>query len=171
MSEAAGKPLPSQEEIDDAFRKAGGTPKADEVIGTRLHPGGRPRKFETVEDLWTRAEAYIKDRQDKLEPLTVTGLALALGTTRETLMDYEDGRYDGENGQEPQFSYAVKMVKAYVKDYAESQLYKLRNPGGAIFALKNFGWSDKTEVQTSDPGRDAIAKQAIELGNGVKVVF
>lgn len=169
MSKKASKPSLTQEEIDEAFRKAGGKPKADDVIGTRF--GGRPRKFESVEDLWTRAEAYINERQANLEPLTVTGLALALGTTRETLMDYEDGKYDGADGQEPQFSYAVKMVKAYVKDYAESQLYKLRNPAGAIFALKNFGWSDKTEVQTSDPGRDALTKQAIELGNGVKVVF
>jgi hypothetical protein len=38
--------------------------------------------------------------------------------------------------------------------------------------MKNrFGWKDRNEVVNNDPGRDALAKQAIELGNGVKVVF
>jgi hypothetical protein len=38
--------------------------------------------------------------------------------------------------------------------------------------MKNrFGWKDKSEVVNSDPGRDELAKQAINLGNGVKVVF
>jgi hypothetical protein len=154
----------SQEEIDAAFEKAGGQPKSKEIIGTCFAKYGRPRKFQTVDDLWQRAGEYFNERQNKLEPLTVTGLALALGTTRETLMDYEGGKYDGEDGQEPRFSDAVKLIKAFVRDYAESQLYKLRNPAGAIFWLKNHGWSDRQEVVNSDPGRDEVAKKIISMG-------
>ncbi len=112
---------------------------------------GRPRKFESPEELWDRGTAWIQEQREAKEPLRVTGLAIALGTTRETLMDYEAGKYDvkaSEGVPAVDFSYTIKMLKAYVQDYAESKLYG-PNAGGPIFALKNFGWTDQTDHRHS----------------------
>ena len=68
-------------------------------------------------------------------PLTITGLALALDTTRQTLMDYQE---------RDEFTDTVKRAKTVVENYAEKRLFG-NNATGAIFALKNFGWKDKFE--------------------------
>lgn len=75
----------------------------------------------------------------QVEPFTVTGLALALNTTRETLMDYQKNE---------KFSDAVKRAKTRVENYSEKKLYE-SNAAGPIFALKNFGWRDKIETEHS----------------------
>jgi len=64
-------------------------------------PAGQPLKFKTVKILKKKCDQYFHDclyeidedgneqlRKNQI-PLTVTGLALALGTSRETLMNYE----------------------------------------------------------------------------------
>lgn len=111
-------------------------------------PGGRPLKFQSVEELEEKIEAYFADCLDKgykdnsgvhhPEPLTITGLSLALGTTRKTLLDYE------EKGE---FSYTVKIAKTHVENYAEKRLFGT-SPTGAIFALKNYGWRDASQQET-----------------------
>jgi len=94
---------------------------------------GRPPKFETVDDFVAAAEAYLIETPE--EEWTVTGLALALGTTRETLDDYQ-------NKQE--FSDSVKRAKQYVQHAYEKSLRK-NGRAGDIFGLKNFGWKDVQE--------------------------
>jgi hypothetical protein len=101
------------------------------------HPGGRPLKFKSPEEILKKAEQYFRECRKQKRPITITGLALALDTSRETLMKYE-GR--------PEFADAVKKVKLVCENYAETQLYG-RNPTGAIFALKNYGWIDKKEIE------------------------
>jgi len=72
----------------------------------------------------------------KQKPYTITGLALALDTSRETLLDYED---------KAEFSDTIKKAKIRVQNYVEQSLMT-SNPIGAIFNLKNnYGWRDKTE--------------------------
>src|SRR5690242_11809111 len=94
---------------------------------------GRPLKFKTPEELLEKAQAYFDETLVKLEPITITGLAMALDTSRETLMDYEEKRGD-------KFSDAIKKVKLVCENYAEKRLFKGNNAAGAIFALKNYGW-------------------------------
>lgn len=50
-------------------------------------PAGRPLKFQSVEELEEKIEAYFDETAK--DEWTITGLANALGTSRETLMDYE----------------------------------------------------------------------------------
>lgn len=102
--------------------------------------GGRPLKFATPEELAEKAEAYFQDRIIAERPITISGLALWLGTTRELLCNYE---------QRDEFYDTVKAIKLRAEEYAEEQLYIGRNSSGPIFALKNFGWKDKSEVDTS----------------------
>lgn len=104
--------------------------------------GGRPLKFKSVEELQEKIDAYFattghyvdKDGNDKFEPVTITGLALALGTSRETLVNYEE---------RPEFFDAIKEAKTKCENFAERMLYMGKSPTGAIFALKNFNWTDK----------------------------
>lgn len=108
--------------------------------------GGRPLKFKTVEELEQKIQAYFdevaKDFQKDANglihqaPLTITGLALALDTSRKVLMEYQEK--DG-------FSNTVKRAKTVVENYAEKRLFG-SNATGAIFALKNFGWKDTQDV-------------------------
>src|SRR5579884_671865 len=72
-------------------------------------PPGRPLKFASAEDMVAKANAYFKSvLKKKKEPITITGLCMALGTFRNVLMDYENGVYDK---RDPEFSNAVKTVK------------------------------------------------------------
>jgi len=129
------------------------------------HAGGRPRKFKSVEELQEKIDAYfaecdphwvleeyyewdtdrkIQEKKEKWElskqiPYTITGLALALDTTRDVLLDYENSE------DLKQFSYTIKMAKAKVHSFVERRLFDQASTG-AIFNLKNnFGWVDKNE--------------------------
>jgi len=71
---------------------------------------------------------------------TITGLALFLGTTRPTLLDYE---------QRDEFFDEVMRAKTLVEYYYEQGAVEGSiHPSVAIFGLKNFGWADKVEITT-----------------------
>lgn len=101
---------------------------------------GRPMKFKSVEAIQPLIDKYFEDTPD--ERLTITGLALALDTSRETLMDYE-GR--------DEFSDTIKKAKNRIQESYEVSLRK-RGNAGDIFALKNFGWKDKQETDINLKG-------------------
>lgn len=85
--------------------------------------------------------------QDK--PFTITGLARALGMTRETLLRYEE---DNE------FSDTIKKAKQKVEAYVEERLFDRDGVNGAKFNLTNnfSNWSDKQEVDTTSTNRVMI---------------
>ena len=99
--------------------------------------GGRPPKWNTPEELQADIDKYFEDCKESKEPLTITGLALALDTTRETLMDYQNNDV---------FSYTVKKAKLRIENAYEKRLIA-NGRAGDIFALKNFGWKDKQEIE------------------------
>lgn len=106
---------------------------------------GRPLKFPTVEDFNSAVDSYFDSIKEPrvsgetvyFEPATVTGLALHLDTTRETLCDYQE---------RDEFTDAVKRAKLRCENYAERMLYIGKNATGAIFSLKNFGWKDSQDM-------------------------
>ena len=140
--------------------------------GGNMMDAGRPRKFSSAEEMYKTGMDYISKCEAEKKHLTITGLAIALDTTRETLMDYESGKYDNENNR---FSYTVKRLKIYCENYAEQRIFG-NNPAGAIFALKNYGWKDKTEQEISGPNGgpiqvtalsdDELEKRLAELAGG-----
>jgi len=141
-------------------------------------PGGRPLKFKTVEELQEKIDAYFdscdphleevvewleaRDKDGKLKkdehgynylvkvkhlvmteqkPYTITGLAIALDTSRETLLDYRE---------KEEYSDSLKAAKEKCQAFVEKSLFTLPNVTGPIFNLKNnYGWKDKTEVESS----------------------
>lgn len=101
--------------------------------------GGRPRHYETPEELQAAVDGYFTHIEEKKEPATVTGLALHIGfESRQSIYDYEE---DG------QFSYIIKNARLRVECEYEKRLSASQSPTGAIFALKNMGWKDKTEQE------------------------
>jgi len=111
--------------------------KPTELTDTIKKKVGHPPKWETPQQLIDLINAYLNDTP--VDELTVTGLALAIGTTRETLCVY--GKKEG-------FVETIEQAKLIVENSYELSL-RANGRSGDIFALKNFGWKDKTE-QTVD---------------------
>lgn len=146
--------------------------------------GGRPLKFKTVEELRTKIGEYfascwtqkidmfgnplfVKDKKGKktdqpilvqFKPYTLTGLAVYLDCSRDTLYNYEKEKHDDLDEELSKgFSDTIKKAKEKIYAYAEEFLYSGKNPTGAIFNLKNnWGWQDKTEVDHTSKGKRVV---------------
>ena len=122
---------------------------------------GRPPQYKSVEEIHEKIEAYFKWCEGEpliidgevicnkagepliinRHPLTITGLALALGfTTRQALLNYE---------AKPEFMDTIKQAKSKVERYAEERLYDRDGVNGAKFSLSNNfkGWTEKQTIE------------------------
>lgn len=124
--------------------------------------GGRPPKYKSVEEIQEKIDAYFEDCKGKIlrdaegnpvtdkygnvimydvRPLTITGLALALGfNTRLSLLNYQ---------AKPEFMNTITRAKAYIEQYAEERLYDKDGANGAKFSLANNfdGWREKQQIE------------------------
>lgn len=131
---------------------------------------GRPPKYNNADDLAFKIEQYFEyvkgefEEIESLDPMTfktiiikhwireperitINGLALFLGfESRQSLYDYKEKK---------QFSYSIKRALTKIEQQYENQLFE-RNPAGAIFALKNFGWRDKQEIDHTSKGESIV---------------
>lgn len=123
---------------------------------------GRPPMYNTAEEMQEKIDAYFKGCEgtplynelgqpllDKnmhpimfgKRPLTITGLALALGfTSRQALLNYQ---------AKDEFVDTIMRAKAKVEQYAEERLYDKDGANGAKFSLANNfnGWREKKEIE------------------------
>lgn len=96
-------------------------------------------KYKTEEQFQQVIDKYFQDCDKSGKPYTMSGLALALGIDRVTLVRY---------GDKDLFAPLVKKAKAKVESMLEENLYRLGNNSGIIFNLKNnYGWKDQVEVK------------------------
>lgn len=132
-------------------------------------PPGRPAIVATPEEFEARADAYFAGCED--EPITITGLALALGfASRQSIHDYE---------ARPEYSYVVKRARLRVEHAYELRLQSAK-PTGPIFALKQMGWRDRVAmehsgpdggpIQTAEVTDDALLERAAQLRNRLAAV-
>lgn len=116
---------------------------------------GRPPFYNTPEEFEAKVIEYfahppmkaIRAGNEMVEiPVpTVTGLALHLGfESRQSFYDYE---------VKPGFAYTVKKARTLIERHYE-EIMQSGNNAGAIFALKNFGWKDRTETDFTTNGKD-----------------
>lgn len=112
----------------------------------------KPLKFQSVEELQKKIDEYFDSCNEESEPITITGLALALDTSRETLCNYEE---------KAEYFDTIKRAKLRVQHAYEKRLVR-RGNGGDIFALKNFGWVDSQKVDTTMNIKSAL----VEFGDG-----
>jgi len=116
---------------------------------------GRPLSFKTPEELENAVNQYFAECEVKEKPKTMSGLALALGIDRRTLVNYSD--------KEDYFP-TIKRARQIVEQQNEEMLVSGKgNATGIIFNMKNnFGWVDKTEQENR-----VILKQAlVEFSDG-----
>ena len=102
-------------------------------------PAGRPLKFETVEEMENQIKAYFDKCNETEEPLTITGLALALNSDRQTILNYE---------KKDEFFGTIRRAKLIIENAYEKRLIA-NGRAGEIFALKNFGWKDRQEIDSN----------------------
>ncbi len=104
---------------------------------------GRPAYWDDPQAFSDAVEQYFIDNQLP----TWTGLALHLGfASRDSLNDYK--KKEG-------FSDPIKRALLRIEQNYELALFS-KNPTGPIFALKNFGWKDKQEIETEHKGGISI---------------
>jgi hypothetical protein len=115
----------------------------ESVISTPTLPQriGRPPAFATHEAFEQAIDDYFADCRERKVPLTMSGLANALGVSRVTLMNYEH--------RDARFLNAVKRARSAVEQQLEEGLLtREKQVAGHIFNLKNnFGWRDTQEIE------------------------
>jgi len=123
----------------------------------KKHPGGRPVKYETPDDMQVKIDAYFSACDSRVKqivtkegvvtvrfpaPYTIQGLAVALNLTMEGLSEFQ---------AKPEFSVTVKTAKQRCE--ANKVQHMLDGDGygpGYIFDLKNnHGWKDQQQIEHS----------------------
>ena len=138
---------------------------------------GRPKKFTDPDDLSKKIDAFFDDCDSKtqlitndkgqtkflFEPYTLSGLHLWLRCDDETFNSYENDHV---------FRPIIKQAKKRVENWVEKKsLTGDLNPTVSIFNLKNnFGWKDKTEVETTDVSKDKYEAWLKENEKTLKVI-
>lgn len=107
-------------------------------------------KWKNVQELQEKILNYLEDCKKDNRPLTVTGLANALDTSREVIVSYEN--------RNDEWSDTIKKVKRAIHQYTEERLVSGHNVVGVIFSLKNnWGWKDRTEQDVTVSGTFSLS--------------
>lgn len=118
----------------------------------------KPLKWESPEALQLQIDEYFKWCDENEKPYTITGLALAVNSNKQTLLNYEnciENDWLTRLDEETKLTYvdSIKRAKLKCENYAEIQLLDpncKKSPIGSIFALKNYGWKDRQEIVTTN---------------------
>lgn len=105
--------------------------------GKKKHPGGRPPIWTDPSVLQKLVDQYFEHE----EKPTLAGLACALDISRRTLYNYDE---------KDKFLYIIKKAREKVEEIYEKYLIYGEKPVGTIFALKNMGWKDRSDVTSND---------------------
>lgn len=118
-------------------------------------------KFKDKEELQDRIDLFYDMCECLSMPVTYTGLMLVLGLNNKNQLSAL--RYHEEYGE------IVRSAIASVEFFYEAKLSEGK-PVGAIFALKNFGWSDRTDVAIADtdPHKVSLREAQLAVLNAVR---
>src|SRR5687768_352893 len=132
------------------------------------HPGGRPLKFEMVEELDRAINAYFdlcdphtqrrvvdcginekgetiwreREVMTEQQPYTMSGLALAIGMTRQSLLNYK---------KRDEFFDTITRAKQRCEAYWEGRLDSKHDRGAAFNLTNNYdGWRNRQELTGKD---------------------
>ena len=115
---------------------------------------GRPRKYDSPEELLKAGEAYFQDAAAEEQPTSYAGLALALGfTSRQDLINY--------SGYSEEFHAAINQLKGRVEAETVDIALSRPNQAGAIFMLKNYGYRDDQHHELTGAGGGNILIQHV----------
>lgn len=110
----------------------------------------------TVKVIVTGVKPYEKTAEVKVP--TITGMAYFLGfASRQSVYDYE---------KKGAFAYIIKRARLLIEQgYEEMLQVGSGQSAGPIFALKNMGWTDKTEI--AHGGVKGGVPIMLNLGHGI----
>lgn len=119
--------------------------------------GGRPPKYKDAKELEEQIEAYFisiydEENEEWSRRPMITDLALFLG--------FADKMSLYEYAKKEEFTYSIKRALSIVESEYENML-ESKASTGAIFALKNMRWKDKTEVDQTI----TETKQVFKIGD------
>lgn len=117
--------------------------------------GGKPLIFKSEQELQKAIDGYFEECKSNLidfitkdgevikinKPLipTIAGLAYALGVDRHTIYNY---------AEREKYFHTIKRTRDYIVSKIESKLANVDgNIVGTIFLAKNYGYSDKQEIE------------------------
>ncbi len=107
--------------------------------------GGRPRHFETPEEFDKKAKEYFDWCIENKHEISINGLALYMGFYDKTgLKNYI---------KDEEFLPYVKRALSAVELSYELDLRTFKF-GGAVFALKQMGWTDVTHQEVNQTNRN-----------------
>ena len=113
----------------------------------------KPARYENAKQIQKIFDKYFAECEKNNEYPKVTGLAYALGLSRQGLINYENCLFNGrlnslDDSAKAEIVDTIKRAKAFVEMCYEDRLFQNGNPAGAIFTLKNnYKWVDKQEVE------------------------
>lgn len=104
---------------------------------------GRPRAFNSVEELEKKINKYFEYCNKENKPYTMSGLAYYLDVDRKTIVNYT---------KDEQYFPTIKRARDRVQmQLEENALMNISNSTFTIFNLKNnFDWKDKIETNTEN---------------------
>lgn len=115
---------------------------------------GRPATYTTKEELEKEIDRYFVETQQ--DEIAITGLALFLWfTSRQALINYQE---------KEEFVDTIKRAKMRVELAYEKRLIA-RGNGWDVFALKNFDWTDKQELDTRNLNIETTPKELAEMSD------
>lgn len=146
------------------------------------HAGGRPKKYNTVEEvnkviqeyfdscfeplfIKSTGEPFINDKGEilthQVRPFTIGGLADALDMTRQSLLNYS---------KDEKFFDTIMRAKRKCEVYAEERLFDKDGVNGAKFTLINNydNWKEKTEVNSNVKFDKSPINELIESIDNIK---
>jgi len=105
--------------------------------GVMTNPSGGKYKMSPREIAMTGIE-YFRGCLAYNQPITRSGLSMFIGCGGTTGLN----RYKGFE----YFREVIEVLTGFVEMYNETALHTRQNPIGAIFVLKNMGWSDNMDL-------------------------
>lgn len=131
--------------------------------------GGRPPLYKSTKELQDKIDEYfnteawvnigVGKKLKRYQP-TIMGLVIFLGfCDRASFYKLEEN---------PRFLHTIKKARSKIEQFYE-RLLQGANSTGAIFALKNFGWKDRFDIENS--GEIKYTQMPVIKRNGKPVVF
>lgn len=111
------------------------------------------KKYKSAAQLRKRVNQYFSKTDP--EDITLTGLILHLGVVKQTF-------YNWLNDDNPEIRFIIAECQLRVENSYEKKL-KDKNCSGAVFALKNFGWSDSVTVKGDEEAPLQVAMTVEQL--------
>ena len=104
--------------------------------------GGRPKKWDTPEQLQKDVDRYFDYCKEESKPETIAGLAYYTNVDRHTIYNYD---------KKDEYFHIIKRARERILMGLEETSISKGN-AGTIFVMKQYGYKDRHEVENNITG-------------------